>query len=112
MSLPREMKIGRTGDGANIASRQYPDIRAGTCEYCGVINNNYSGDVQYKFCPHYSGMEMKCSFCKESANHPEVVRMSKMIVREDPYLPGQLVTLCGSYECTRKYENKYHLNTR
>ena len=112
MSLPREMRVGRTGDNSNLQSVPFPTIYAGTCEHCGVVDANYPGDVQYKFCKHYSGMDMKCSFCKESANHPEVVRMSKLLVREDPYMPGTLVTLCGSYDCTRKYEQKYHLNTR
>lgn len=103
------MKIGRSGESTTLASRSFPEIRGGICEYCGVINPSYPGDIQYKFCPHYAGMEMKCSFCKESADHPNVVRMSKMLVREDPYAPGQLVTLCGSYECTKKFEQKYHL---
>lgn len=109
---PREMRIGRNGEGATIASRAFPRILAGTCEHCGVIRNDLPGDVQYKYCKHYAGMDMKCSFCKETANHPEVVRMSEMLVREDPYAPGQLVTLCKSYECTRKYEQKYHLTNR
>lgn len=101
------MTISRFGEGTNLASRQHPDIRAGTCEHCGVIDSTKPGDIQYKFCKHYAGMDMKCSFCKESANHPEVVRMSKMIVRDDPFVPGRLIALCGSYECTRKYEQKY-----
>lgn len=109
-STPREMQIGRTGEGTTLSSRRFPDIRGGVCEECGVIDNTKPGDVQYKFCKHYAGMDMKCSFCKETANHPDVVRQSTMVVREDPYSPGQLVTLCGSYECTRKFEQKYHIN--
>lgn len=109
-TLPREMKIGRTGESTTLTSTRYPDIRAGTCEHCGVINSNYPGEVQYKFCQHYAGMDMKCSFCKESADHPNVVRMSLMTVRTDPYNPKELVTLCGSYECNRKFEQKFHVN--
>ncbi len=91
-------------------SRQFPWIYGGVCEYCGVLDKNKPGNEQYKLCPHYKDMDMKCVFCKESADHDDVVRMSAMKVIEDPYLPGQLVTLCGRWECTRKFEQKYNIS--
>lgn len=101
------MRIGRNEGPEGLVSRWYPKIYAGVCESCGVIDPNKPGAVQYKLCPHYAGMDMKCSFCKETANHPEVVRMSTMIIRDDPHVPGQLVTCCNSYECTRRFKEKY-----
>lgn len=109
ISQPREMRLTRPGESSELLTRNFPRILGGVCEECGVIDNNYPGEVQYKFCKHYKGMDMKCVFCKESADHADVVRMSSMIVKEDPYAPGNLVTLCGSYECTRKFRQKYHL---
>src|SRR5262245_58081989 len=106
---PREKQVARFGPGTTLVSRSYPRVLAGTCEHCGVLNPNVAGELQYKFCPHYNGMELKCSFCKENADHPQVVRMSEMLVRDDPHNPNQLVVLCKSYDCMRKYEEKYQL---
>ena len=107
----QDMRLTRPGESNEIVTRTFPNIKGGTCEYCGVIDPNYPGNVQYKFCQHYKGREMKCVFCKETVDHADVVRMSDLLVKEDPYSPGTLVTLCGSYECTRKYKAKYHINT-
>lgn len=109
---PRNMRLTRPGESNAIQTRSYPTIYGGVCEACGVIDPNYPGEVQYKFCKHYKGMDMKCVFCKENADHADVVRMSTVLVKEDPYAPGNLVTLCGSYECTRKFEAKYHITPR
>lgn len=109
---PRNLRLSRPGESSELQSRAFPWIYGGVCEACGVVDSNYPGHVQYKFCKHYKGMEMKCVFCKENADHQDVVRMSSMKVIEDPYNPGALVTLCGSYECTRKFEAKYHIAPR
>lgn len=111
-TLPRNMRIGAPGEATELRTRTFPTIYGGVCEACGVLNNNYPGQVQYKFCEHYKGLNLKCSFCKESADHDDIVRMSAMLVKEDPYTPGTLVTLCGSYECTKKYEAKYHIHPK
>ncbi len=108
---PKDMILSRPGESNELPAVNYPTIYGGVCEACGVIDPNYPGQVQYKFCKHYKGMEMKCVFCKETADHEDVVRMSTMVVKSDPYDPSgkRLVTLCGSYECTRKFRQKYHL---
>ncbi len=108
---PKNMRLTPPGESSYPMSRRFPEIRGGVCEYCGVIDKNYPGDQQYKLCPHYKGMNMKCVFCPDSKDHDEVVRASKMIVMEDPYSPGNLVTLCGSYECTRKFEKKFNITS-
>ena len=108
----KDMKLSRPGESSELYSRNFPRILGGTCEECGVIDNNYPGQVQYKFCKHYKGREMKCTFCKESADHDDIIRMSTLLVKEDPYAPGNLVTLCGSYDCTKKFETKYHITPK
>lgn len=107
---PREMRISQPGENSAPLSIRYPEIRGGTCEFCGVIDKNFPGDQQYKLCVHYKGMNLKCSFCKEGDDHGEVVRTSKMLVMSDPYLPGTLLTHCGKYECQRKFEKKFNLS--
>lgn len=106
------MRLTQPGQSNELVVRQFPWIKGGQCDYCGVVDPNYPGDQQYKFCMHYASRNMKCVFCKESADHDDVIRMSSMKVIEDPYAPGNLVTMCGSYECTRKFEQKYHLTPR
>lgn len=111
MATPLEsMRLTPPGESNELMVRTFPRIKGGVCEHCGVIDPNYPGNVQYKFCQHYKGRDMKCVFCKENADHADVVRLSDMKVFEDPYAPGHLVTLCGSYECTKKFRAKYHLN--
>lgn len=108
----QDMTLTPPGSSSGLRTRFFPRIIGGTCEECGVIDNNYPGNVQYKFCKHYKSRDMKCVFCKESADHEDVIRMSEMLVMEDPYSPGSLVTLCKSYECTKKFEEKYHIKPR
>lgn len=108
-TLPKDLRLTRPGESSELLARSFPNIKGGVCDYCGVIDKNVPGHLQYKLCPHYQGMEMKCTFCKETADHTDVIRMSDLIVKEDPYAPGNLVTLCQGYECTRKFRQKYHL---
>lgn len=108
MTSLQEKQLTPPGASNVLTSERYPEIRGGVCEYCGVIDNNYSGP-QYKLCPHYKGRDMKCVFCKDSADHDDVIRQSKLLVMADPYNPNGLVTLCNRYECTRKFEEKYHV---
>lgn len=107
---PREMRISQPGESNVPFSRQFPEVRGGVCAFCGVIDKNYPGDQQYKLCPHYKGMNLKCTFCKESEDHEQVVRMAKMLVMEDPYLPGNLITHCGKYECQVKFEKRFNIS--
>ncbi len=109
MTSLQEMKLTKPGESNELVVRQFPWIKGGVCDYCGVIDPAYPGHQQYKLCQHYQGRDMKCVFCKETADHDDVIRMSQMKVIEDPYAPGHLATMCGSYECTKKFRAKYHL---
>lgn len=112
MTELKDMKLSGAGGPLELTTVRFPDIRGGICEDCGVLDNNQPSEVQYKLCKHYKDRDMRCSFCKENADHDEVIRMSTLVVKQDPYSPNHLVTLCGSYECTRKFEAKYHLAPR
>lgn len=104
-----ELRMSAPGQSGNVRARIFPRIVGGTCEKCGVIDHNYPGSEQYKFCEHYQGRDIKCSFCKPNVDHADKVRMSDMYMFEDPYLPGNLVGLCRSYECTAKFEKQYNV---
>ena len=109
MSLPKDMQLTPPGMSSSPMVKTYPRILGGTCEYCGTVDQNYPGEVQYKLCPHYKDMDMKCIFCPLTKDHSEIVRNSIMKVIEDPRNPGHLVTLCGSYECTQKFEKMFNI---
>lgn len=106
---PREMRLTPPGENSFPLARTFPRVLGGQCEVCGTIDKNVPGDQQYKLCPHYKGMSLKCVYCPAGKDHDEVVRNSAMKVFEDPYRPGNLVTLCGSYECTRKFEKQFNI---
>ncbi len=106
-SLPRNMRLTPRGVSSEPQVRVFPAIIAGTCEHCGTLDKNQPGDYQYKLCPHYRGMDMKCTFCPLSENQEEVVRARTILVREDPFMPGNLVTCCTGTECVKKFRAKY-----
>lgn len=106
-SQPRNMRLATGGGATAPVSRVFPEIRGGVCEHCGILDAYQPAQYQYKLCPHYRGMDMKCMFCPIHADHDEVLRRSKLIVREHPYRPGELVTLCGAFECQQKFEKMF-----
>ena len=106
-SSPREMQLSPRGASSEPTSRRFPQVRGGTCEHCGTMDSNQPGHYQYKLCPHYRGMDLKCVYCPQSKDQEEVVRNSVLNVAEDPYNPGSLVVWCGSFECSKRHEQKY-----
>lgn len=101
---PREMKLSGRGVGNVPVSQVFPEIRGGTCEFCGTLDPNIPGQYQYKLCPHYRGMEMKCLYCPDHKDQDEVIRNTKLLVRANPYRPNELVTVCQSFECQKKFK--------
>ena|SRR3990167_772733 len=104
---PKDLVLTPPGQTSVPMSRRFPRVLGGQCEHCGTLDKNVEGKYQYKLCPHYKDMALKCIFCKESVDHDEVVRQSEMLVMEDPQFPNRLLPLCKSYECSRKFEQKY-----
>ena len=104
---PRNMRLTPRGTVSSPVSRVFPQIKGGQCEFCGTIDPYQSGDVQYKLCQHYRGMEMRCAYCPQSKDQDEVVRNSTLQVREHPYRPGELLVWCGSFECTKKHNEAF-----
>jgi hypothetical protein len=108
-SMPRNMRLTPRGVTSAPMSRRFPQIRAGQCEYCGTLDPYQPGDVQYKLCPHYRGMDMKCVYCGEKRNQDDVVRNSTLNVAEHPYRPGELLVWCNSSECAKAHEQAFKL---
>lgn len=106
-SQPREMRVERQGADNVPMSRRFPQVRGGQCEFCGTVDPRQPGHLQYKLCPHYRGMEMRCVYCPREKDQVEIVRISKINVAEHPFQPGTLITWCNSTECSKKHLERF-----
>lgn len=107
---PRPKTIERQGARSEPYTQRYPQVRGGICEFCGVLDPRVSSEFQYKLCPHYRGMELRCSYCDETKNPDEVVYHANMNVAAHPDNPDKLIVWCDSYECSRKHEARFKRN--
>lgn len=106
-AMPRNMRLTPRGAPSIPMSRVFPEVRGGQCEFCGTLDPNQPGDLQYKLCPHFRGMDLKCVYCPLHKDQDEVVRNSVLKVREHPYRPGELVVWCQSFDCLKKFEEQF-----
>mgnify|MGYP003396068090 CR=1 FL=1 len=106
-SQPRNMRLTPRGTTSAPFSRVFPRVKGGQCEFCGTLDPHQPGDLQYKLCPHYRGMDLKCVYCPQNKDQDDVVRNSTLQVREHPYRPGELLVWCGSFECVKKHEEAF-----
>lgn len=109
-SQPRNMRLTPRGVTSSPISRVFPRILGGQCEFCGTQDPNQPGQYQYKLCPHYRGMDMRCVYCPDHKDQDEVVRGSTLNVREHPYRPGELVIWCNSFECNKKHRETFNVS--
>ena len=107
---PRPKMIERQGQRAEPYTRRYPQVRGGTCEYCGVLDKNAPAEQQYKLCPHFRGMQLRCSYCDETKNPDDVIGHSVLNIAEHPDNPDKLVVWCDSYNCSRAHETRFKTN--
>ena len=108
--VPRPKTIERQGGNTSPSSHRMPEIRGGTCEWCGVMDKNVPAQYQYQLCPHFRGMEMRCSYCDESINPEEVIRMGNVKVQVHPDNPDKLVVWCDRYTCSGKHLARFVMN--
>lgn len=108
---PRQMRVERQGSQSEPYTRRFPQIRGGVCEFCGIIDRNTPSQFQYKLCPHYRGMEARCTYCAETKDPEDVVYHADMNVAEHPDRPGMLIMWCNSYECSRAHEKRFRRNS-
>lgn len=102
--------IERQGGMSEPHVKHYPDVRGGTCERCGVINPNDEAINQYKYCEHYRGMQLGCSYCPGSTDQNEVIRRSVLKITDSPDNASELVIVCGAFECADKHLKRFQRN--
>lgn len=104
---PRQMRIERQGSRSEPYTQRFPQIRGGVCEFCGVLDGNVPSQYQYKLCPHYRGMQARCTYCPESKDPDEVVYHANMNVATHPDNENILIMWCDAYECSRAHEARF-----
>ncbi len=102
-----EMEVERVGGYASGTTLEFPKVRGGVCEKCGVLDPNVPSEYQYKLCGHYRGKQLSCSYCPVSKNVDDVIAHSVIRVLQHPDNPRKLIVHCDSYECLKKHEEKW-----
>lgn len=108
--LPRNKQVERQGNKAEPYVVHWPQIRAGTCEFCGTLDPNVDARFQYKLCPHYRGKDIRCSYCDASKDPNEVIGKSVMNITDHPYETGLIIAVCDSLDCTTKHQARFQRN--
>lgn len=109
--MPRQKTIERQGDVSAPVSLRSPQVRGGICEFCGVIDGNQPSHMQYKLCPHYRGMQLRCTYCPQTKESDDVIYHSTLNIAEHPDNPDKLVVWCDSYECSKKHLERFKVNS-
>lgn len=109
--MPRQKQVERQGARSEPYTQRHPQVRGGICEYCGVLDPNTPSQYQYKLCPHYRGMQIRCSYCPESKDPDAVIYAANLNIADSP--DGQtLIVWCDSYECSRAHEARFRRNAQ
>lgn len=104
---PRHLTIERQGGKTVPVTAIYPRVVGGVCEFCGVLDSNIPSQYQYKLCPHFRGINLRCSYCPEAKNPDDVNYHSILHIHGHPDHPDKLVVVCDSYECSRRHTERY-----
>ncbi len=105
--LPNQMQVERVGNLTSGLTTEWPKVRGGVCEHCGVLDSNVPSQFQYKLCQHYRGQELACSYCPVTKNVDDVNYHATLRVLSHPDKPNTLIVHCDSYECLKKHEDKW-----
>lgn len=99
--------IERQGIKAEPYVHHYPQVIGGVCEFCGVIDATKPSYTQYKLCPHYKGLDLRCSYCDEAKDPDDVLYHSTMNITDHPSDPSTLVICCNAYTCLQKHQARF-----
>lgn len=105
--MPRQKQVERGGDSSSPSVHFFPEVKGGICDRCGVIDPAQPSHVQYKLCPHYRGMQLRCTYCPQTKDSDDVIAHARMQIAEHPDNPDKLVVWCDSYECSKKHIERF-----
>lgn len=109
--MPNQMKVERVGTFTSGVVAKFPEVRGGTCEYCGVVDQNVDSKEiqQYQLCPHYRGMVLRCRYCPASKDASDISAHSVLRVLQHPDKPDTLLIHCNSFECMEKLKKEFQV---
>lgn len=102
--------VERQGARSEAYTEYYPRVIGGVCEFHGVMDNNQPSTMQYRLCSHFSGMDLRCSYCPETSDPEEVTAHAVLNIHGHPDNPNKLVVVCDSYNCSRAHEARFKHN--
>lgn len=105
--LPRNMRVERSGNISAQYSTRWPQIRGGTCEFCGVLDGNVPAQYQYKLCPHFRGMPARCTYCPENKDPDEIVYHAVLNVATHPDDPSTVIMWCNASSCAEAHLKRF-----
>lgn len=104
---PRQKTVERQGSKAEPYVHHYPQVRGGICEFCGVLDRNIPSEFQYKLCPHYRGLQLRCSYCDETKNPDEVIGHACLNIYGHPNDNDKLIVVCDALPCVSAHEKRF-----
>lgn len=107
---PKRIHVEREGSKSEPLATPWPDIRGGTCEFCGSLDPHVEAKYQYKLCPHYRGLDARCTYCPDSKDPNDVVYHETLRVMEYPRGSGTLIMWCGSFNCSQAHLKRFQKN--
>lgn len=111
-ALPPEQMESGVG-GPEVMVHHYPPIKAGTCEWCGLIDPHQPATVQYRLCPHFKNMQpLHCIYCPAEKDPIETIRSHTLNVYDHPYQKDgygrpKKIVVCSETECERKHRERF-----
>lgn len=109
--------IERQGDVNAPMTKHYPTINGGQCNYHGTIDPLAPAISQYKLCGCFKDVgEVRCSYCPESKDPNEIMRISNiqvMVHPDDLYKPDnqqRVIGVCNSFECSDKHLKRFKVS--
>ena len=107
------LTVERQGQSGAPMSERLPQVRAGICEYCGVLDRNVPSEHQYKLCPHYRDIgQLRCTYCDNTKNPDDVIGHSVLNIAKHPDNPQKLIVWCDSYTCSEKHLARFDMSRR
>ncbi len=101
--------VERQGASSEPYTHRYPQVIGGVCEFCGILDPNTPSEFQYKLCPHYRGMDLRCSYCPDHKNPDEVNKTTILNIHDHP-TNGTLVVVCKAFDCSEKHLSRFKIN--
>lgn len=106
----RSKRVERQGQNTEPVTRRYPQVRGGTCEFCGTLDPNVPAEFQYKLCPHYRGLDLRCSYCDATKDPSDVIYHSTLNIADHPVNPDDLVVWCNQKACTDAHIKRFKVS--